>query len=127
MATALTIPDNLLESQFSPIVSTRADWSSGWTVQPNLVCESYTWAVSPEIPTATLRWTYGRGLQPGAASWDEVARKSINGLNVRVEYAGLPSWYGVIIDEQDTRNSSLLNSDNERVPSGVQRFTAYGL
>jgi len=46
----------------------RTSWADPWVHVPYLYCDECTWAVAPSIPTASLTWRFGHGIQPDKTS-----------------------------------------------------------
>lgn len=109
------------------VVYTRTAWTEEWEEQPNLHCESATWAAAPEIDTAVLRWRYGTGQQPGDSLFAEVTRMEIRGFYVKIVFSHEDSalsneWYGICEVTADH-----MGGKYDGIEQGVQRLQCYGL
>lgn len=110
-------------------VYTKTAWADSWTEQPLMVAESVVMAAAPSHPTASLRYRYGRTIQPAIGSRPEdsalatVARPDFVGKYVKISISSIGDWYGVIQDSDDDRHGLLGGS----IESGIFRYNAVGL
>lgn len=133
-------------------VYARNEWSADWVEVPWLECTEATWACSPSMPTAVLRWDYGRMRRYNARDFEEVARKAIGELTyVRIvfecewtaptedELADDPdapgtwttrTWHGLVEIETEQLDGVVFNRARPdaitATECGSQTFTAYG-
>ena len=120
----------------APYIETRHLWTDPWVAWPYCEVESFTACVSPSIPVATLRRSYGRISDHGAAVVDYEACLSAHlGDFVRImRPAGVeeifgeatysdayPVWHGLFTSVDD------LLFGEDPVPAGDERGVARGL
>lgn len=110
-------------------VYTKTAWADSWVEQPLMVAESITMAAAPSHPMASLRYRYGRTIQPAIGSrpadsgLTTIGRPNFVGKYVRINISSIGDWYGVIQDSDDDRHGLLGGS----VASGIFRYKAVGL
>ena len=120
-----------LPSAAQPVttVYTKTTWAGSWTEQPLLMAVSLTDQAAPAHPSAVLRYRYGKTIQPaiGSRGADStpatIARGGFIGNYVKIHVTGLGIWYGVIVDNTDSRGGLL----NAATISGIETYTAFGL
>ena len=60
--------DDGLANDVSVAVYTRQRWADAWAIDNTVDVLTVTWNAAPNIPTATLRYRYGRVVEHGAAT-----------------------------------------------------------
>ena len=127
MTETIKFHEGLYVDKVAAEVSTRKKWTNSWEKEDHVFCDALAVITAPGISKATLRFEYGDLMQIGENESSQHDRKDLLGAHVRIKIpsAGgdeesqesIPSWAGVIVDEDDVRTA------NGR---GVQIFTAYG-
>lgn len=131
-------------------VYTRNRWSDDWSLadRSNWWPESITWCCGPTIPTAQMRYVYGRCYR-GISTWNQwntYAKAQLRGpVFVRLHYSpdlqvtgdfDSRYWYGVIEDVGDQHEGiqEVVTGAGKggepittKLPFGQQTFLAYGL
>lgn len=131
--TPIVTSSDLIHDAPTQAVYTRTNWADAWAPVADLWCPKVTWSGQPQLPSATLVWRYGRGLQFGATAFADIARQSLLGQYVKIEYTidgeATPSvWYGIIAAKSETPDGAFVDGTvNPRVPAGTQAFRALGL
>lgn len=116
-------------SQPLSTVYTKTTWAGSWTEQPLMIPQFITDQAGPGHSESKLRFRYGKGMLPatGSRAADStpatITRGGFIGNYVKIEVAGLPTWYGVIVDVEDGR-MGLLNTTNV---SGIETYSAFAL
>lgn len=122
-------------------VYTRERWADDWEEEPYLFAEEITWCCAPALPTATLRWDYGRILRADGVSWETVPKLDLTfprlvkivvecEFDESVEGWSTRTWHGLLqlaIDQTDGAVVDESGDDPQAVPTGRQVFTAFGL
>lgn len=117
-----------IASESRAVVYTKTTWAGDWTEQPLLEALSIAVQAAPGHSSATLRWRYGRTIQPAIGSrpadrvLTAIPRGTFVGHYVRIEFLG-KVWWGVIQDVEDDEHGLLDGT----TPSGIQTYTAFGL
>lgn len=110
------------------VVRTRGTWEAAWTANPRLHCVQCIWQAAPGLSAAVLEYHYGRVLDVGASSANNLTRLSPVGAFALVEWTtdeGLIShWLGYVDSVIDAADGP---SDGTVPASGVQRLQCYGL
>lgn len=147
--TPVVTSDSVIASAAAQKVYTKKKWADEWEEQVALWCSECDFCVSPSIPQAVLVYKYGEGIEPGAEpesdghTFQQLDPKDLLRHYVKIEiyptaYGDPPtaldqdepfSWYGVV-EESTLDHMGSIPSDQEgeeRVPTGGQALTCYGL
>lgn len=133
-------------------VYARTKWADQWEAVPWLECTEATWSCSPAMPTAVLRWDYGRIRRYTARDFAQVRRMQLASLvYVRIVFecqwtppteaeliadANAPgtwttrTWSGVVELESEQLDGVVFDERDPdaitAIETGTQTFTAYG-
>lgn len=106
----------------------RAAWADPWVEVPLLQCHQIHSVLAPSHSSARLSFRYGWaqlpaiGSRPADLSIAVVPRPDYLGYYVRVNVAGLGSWYGILQDQEDQQDGVL-----DGVATGIMSYSAFGV
>ncbi len=110
MTTAVSLSTALIQETVEVPVCIKEHWDDEWERVYFLYCNRLNWCANPQIPSAEFEWRFGRGLQPGGSTFQDIEPKDIYDWWVRVEVPQYDSdgdpltskyWYGIFTDRQD--------------------------
>ncbi len=132
---ALTFGDGIA-NDVSVLIYTKRRWADAWTQETGLDLLSVTWNAAPNIPTATIRYRYGRAVMKGSATETTLAKKNLLGYYVKIVVVcsdGNRVWHGFVDDAADEQTGIVARTvpgtpptiANE--PTGIQTFSCVGM
>lgn len=107
-------------------VYTKQLWADPWSLREYLRCPEFTFACGPDMSSAQLEYRYGNIMRHGQHNYAIYTPLDLSDRYVKVVVDGGPTWYGVVVDQQNERSGESLKNGNE-VITGLQTFTCRGL
>lgn len=114
---------NVFKSQ---TVYTRQLWGDAWSVRTYLRATQFSFACGPDTSDARLEYKYGniqRNDQNNFAIYDPL---DLSDRYVKIVVDGGPTWYGIVIDQENQRSGESVKNGNEEI-TGTQTFYCRGL
>jgi hypothetical protein len=111
-------------------IYTRTRWADAWTLDATLDLLSISWAVAPTEPTAVIRYRYGRVLEIGASVETTRAKKSMQGVYIKIIVHcadGDRPWHGFVQDVADEQYGIVRRDVSNVDATGVQTFACVGM
>jgi len=142
MATTVNFNDTGIRKVGKCTVYVRDKWEDDWQEVEHLHATEIVWSCQPAMPTASLRWDYGRMLRPNSIAYEDVAKldwkwpkyaKIVAECQLVAEDPEVWStrtWYGVLQISIDQDGGVIVRGDKEEpkpLASGQQTIVGYGL
>lgn len=106
---AITFSD-ALGTDISADIYTKQRWADSWTAETQLDLLAVSWNAAPNIPTASLRFRYGRVLERTATNETTRTKKTWIGWYVKIVVHcadGDRIWHGFIDDVADEQHGTI--------------------
>lgn len=137
----IEIPDVRNVDVLSQSVWAKTEWDADWEEKTNVYAENVTFAASPSIGSAKLRYRYGRGRQNGDAAfafYDEFTLPNLAYVQIRLVVNDIENdttktiyWYGVagrIVNKRGGADAFTGEGEaKEYKPFGVQEIECVSL
>lgn len=107
-------------------VYTKQLWADPWSLRPYLRAPECTFACGPDMSSARLEYKYGRIMRHDAHNYAIFTPLELSDRYVKIEIDDGPTWYGVVVDQQNDRSGESLKNGNE-VVTGTQTIQCRGL
>lgn len=131
----LTFGDSI-SNDVSVTIWTKRRWADNWTSDPTLDLLQISWNAAPNIPTATIRYRYGRTVERGAVSETTRTKKQWLGFYVKILVEcsdGNRIWHGFVDDVADEQTGVIARAVPGDPPTvaneatGIQTFSCVGM
>lgn len=106
---AITFSD-ALGTDISADIYTKQRWADSWAAETQLDLLAVTWNAAPNIPTALLRFRYGRVVERGSTAETTRTKKTWIGWYVKIVVHcadGDRVWHGFIDDVADEQHGTI--------------------
>ncbi len=93
-----------IANDVSVVIYTKQRWADNWAIDDKLDLLSVSWNAAPNIPTATIRYRYGRAVEQGALIETTRTKKTWLGHYVKIVVTcsdGTRIWHGFVDDLAD--------------------------
>lgn len=132
---ALTF-DSGIANDVSVVIYTKQRWADTWAEDPKLDLLAVSWNSAPNIPTATIRYRYGRTVERGASAETTRTKKTWLGYYIKIVVTcsdGNRIWHGFVDDLADEQGGTILRTVGTYPPvfadeaHGVQTLSCVGI
>lgn len=99
-----------LSYETSVDIYTKQRWADSWTEETKVDCLAVSWNAAPNIPTASLRYRYGRVVENGATVETTRTKKTWIGWYVKIVVHcadGDRIWHGFVDDVADEQHGTI--------------------
>jgi hypothetical protein len=126
----IVFPEQFIESSPTQRVYIKKRWGDSWQYNKHLWCLEAHWTSGRSLPSAKLRYRYGKRFESEGGEIDFTAlgpNRQLLSYYVKVEYdcadGGMQIWYGRFDIQMDDIQGVLSSGE----PTGVLNFLASGL